>query len=159
MEHLRPFRAVIEASSSYRWLHQLLLPLGEVMLAHPWRLRAITDGRAKTDKLDAALLAKLLGAGLIPEAHIPSRPYAQLRDLTRAMARISWHKTQAKNELHALLIRENIRVPYKVPFRKRWTQFVSRIDLGSAGNIARDEILRRINPIPHVIKFRLVKSA
>ena len=60
MERLRPFRGAIEASSSYRWLHQLLSPLGEVMLAHQRRLRAITDGRAKTDNLYAALLAKLL---------------------------------------------------------------------------------------------------
>ena len=29
----RPFRAVIEASSSYRWLYGLLAPLGEVVLA------------------------------------------------------------------------------------------------------------------------------
>jgi len=40
-EAQRPFRAVIEASSSYRWLYELLAPLGEVVLAHPLRLRAI----------------------------------------------------------------------------------------------------------------------
>jgi len=53
---LRPFRAVIEASSSYRWLYDLLDALGTVVLAHPLRLRAIVTARAKTDKLDAALL-------------------------------------------------------------------------------------------------------
>ena len=65
-EALRPFRAVIEASSSYRWLHELLSPMGDVILAHPLRLRAIVSARAKTDNLDAAMLAKLLRAGLIP---------------------------------------------------------------------------------------------
>jgi hypothetical protein len=54
-EVLGPFTAVIEASSSYRWLYELLEPLGDVILAHPLRLRAIVSGRAKTDKLDAAL--------------------------------------------------------------------------------------------------------
>ena len=93
----RPFQAVIEASSSYRWFHDLLSPLGEVVLAYPRRLRAIVKGRAKTDRLDAVLLAKILRASLIPTS------YAQLRDLTRARARISRHKTVAKNELHALL--------------------------------------------------------
>jgi len=64
-EHLgrhRPFRAVIEASGTYRWLHDLLSPEGEVVLAHPLRLRAIWSGRAKTDKLDAKVLADLLPA-------------------------------------------------------------------------------------------------
>ena len=70
-ENLKPFRAVIEASSSYRWLHDLLVPLGCVVLTHPLKLRAIVSGRGKTDKLDAALLAKLLRADLIPEAYVP----------------------------------------------------------------------------------------
>ena len=63
---LRPFRAVIEASASYRWLYDRLKPLGEVILAHPLRLRASIARPAKTDKLDAALLAHLLRMGQIP---------------------------------------------------------------------------------------------
>ena len=50
VERWRPFRAVVEASASYRWLYDLLAPLGEVVLAHPLRLRAIATARAKTDK-------------------------------------------------------------------------------------------------------------
>ena len=71
-EKLRPFRVVIEASCSYRWFHDAVSPLGEVVLAHPLQLRAIVAGRAKTDKLDAALLARLLRAGLIQigRAHV-----------------------------------------------------------------------------------------
>ena len=67
-EKLRPFTAVIEASSSYRWLYDRLSALGTVVLAHPSRLRAIVAGRAKTDKLDSALLAGLLRADMIPTA-------------------------------------------------------------------------------------------
>ena len=86
VEHFRalqPFRAVIEASCSYRWLYELLSPLGSVVLAHPYRLRAIVAARAKTDKLDAALLAQLLRADLIPQAYIPPEPFQQLRDVAR----------------------------------------------------------------------------
>src|SRR5713101_5597987 len=79
-ENHRPFKAVIEASSSCRWFYELLEPLGQVSLAHPLRLRAIVAGRAKTDKLDAALLARLLRAEMIPTAYVPPRPYQQLRD-------------------------------------------------------------------------------
>ncbi|MFQ5477427.1 MAG: transposase [Candidatus Binatia bacterium] len=46
-------------------------------------------GRAKTDKLDAKLLAKLLRADLIPTAYVPPRSYADLRGVTRARARLT----------------------------------------------------------------------
>jgi hypothetical protein len=34
-EQLKPFRVVIEATGTYRWLWRLLSPLGTVLLAHP----------------------------------------------------------------------------------------------------------------------------
>jgi len=142
---LRPFRAVIEASGGYRWLYGLLSPLGDVVLAHPRRLKAIVAGRAKTDKLDAALLAKLLRAGLIPTAYIPPERYAQLRDLTRARARLSRHETEAKNELHAILARNNVHLPVKTPFCRRWILLASRLDLGPVDGAVRDELLARIH--------------
>jgi len=40
-ESLQPFRAVIEATGTYRWLFRLLRPLGPVHLAHGARLRAV----------------------------------------------------------------------------------------------------------------------
>ena len=143
-ETLVPFRAVVEASSGYRWLYDLLSPMGEVILAHPRRLKAIVDGRAKTDKLDAALLAKLLRVDLIPEAYVPPESYARLRELTRARARLSRHQAEAKREVQTLLAQRNVHVPVKTPFCKRWSLFVSRQDFGSVGNAARDEIYLRI---------------
>ncbi len=140
----RPFRAVIEASCSYRWLYDLLSPLGDVVLAHPKRLRAIVSGRAKTDKLDAALLAALLRAGLIPTAYVPPERYAMLRELTRSRARLSRDATQVKNELHSLLARANVHLPWKTPFCKGWVRDVSGLDLGGATNAIRDERLRRV---------------
>ena len=91
----RPFRAVIEASASYRWLHERLSPLGEVVLAHPLRLRASIARPAKTDKLDAALLARLLRMDQIPESYVPPKAYQELRELTRARARLSRAATEA----------------------------------------------------------------
>ena len=139
-----PFKAVIEASSSYRWLYDMLSEFGEVILAHPLRLRAIVAGRAKTDKLDAKLLAKLLRADLIPTAYVPPRSYADLRGVTRARARLSRHMTEAKNELHALLTAANEHSPYRNAFCKSGCRWIQSIDLGAASNIARDELLRRL---------------
>lgn len=143
-QSLRPFRAVIEASSSYRWLYELLSPLGDVALAHPLRLRAIVAARAKTDNLDAALLAKLLRAGLIPEAYIPPRDIHELRQVTRNRARLSYGSTSVKNQLHALLRGRNIHPPFVKLFCKAGRRWLEEQELGAGGNQMRDELLRRL---------------
>jgi len=144
VQRWRPFRAVVEASASYRWLWELLVPMGEVVLAHPLRLRAITAARAKTDNLDAALLARLLRANLIPAAYVPPARYQQLRDLTRGRARLSYGATLAKNQVHALLARANVHPPLKTLFGKRGRKWLAGLDLGLSGNLARDELVRRL---------------
>ena len=104
----RPFTAVIEASCAYRWLHDLLAPHGEVVLAHPLLLKSIWNTRAKTDKRDAEELAELLRSDRIPRAYIPPERYQGLRDLTRERARMVWGRTEAENALHSILWRMNI---------------------------------------------------
>ena len=143
-ENLKPFRCVIEASCRYRWFHELISPLGEVILAHPLRLRAIVTGRAKTDKLDAALLARLLRAGLIPEAYIPPRSYQELRDLARARARLSQQATSAACELHAMLTRRNIRMPFANVFSKSAQRWLAGLELPGVDGFLRDELTARI---------------
>lgn len=150
---LRPFRAVIEASSSYRWLYDLLEPLGEVILAHPFRLRAIVAARAKTDKLDAALLAQLLRADLVPEAYVPPQAYQVLREVTRAWARLGRRATLAKNQMHAVLRGRNLHPPYRNVFGVKGRRWLARQDLGIGGNLVRDELLRRLE---HFERERLV---
>lgn len=143
-ERLRPFSAVIEASSSYRWLYELLAPLGRVVLAHPLKLRAIVTARAKTDKLDARLLAQLLRAGLIPDAYIPPERYQQLREVTRARARLVQAATLAKNQMHHLLWQRNLHPPVRNAFCRRGQRYLAGLDLGLSGNLTRDELLRRL---------------
>ena len=141
---LRPFRAVIEASASYRWLYDRLTPLGEVILAHPLRLRASIARPAKTDKLDAALLAQLLRMDQIPEAYAPPAAYQELRELTRARARLSRSATEAKNQLHGLLAARNIHPPYRRPFGVRGRRWLRSLDFGVVGNLERDELIGRL---------------
>jgi len=142
---LRPFRAVIEASSSYRWLYDLLEPLGTVVLAHPLKLRAIVTARAKTDKLDAALLARLLRAGLVAASYVPPPPYQVLREVTRARARLVRCATLAKNQMHYLLASRNRHPPYRNVFSKAGRVWLARQDLGVGGNLIRDELVRRLD--------------
>lgn len=141
---LRPFEAVIEASSSYRWLYDLVSPMGRVVLAHPLKLRAIVAGRAKTDKLDSAMLAKLLRLGMIPESYVPPRRFQALRELVRTRARLSGAATTAKNRLHAILAGANAHSPHKTLFSKAGRRWIAGLELGFVRNIERDELLTRL---------------
>lgn len=140
---LGTFRAVIEATATYRWLYDLLRPYGTVLLAHPTRLRAMIQRRSKTDKLDAQLLANLLRINQIPLAYIPPEPYQQLRDLTRCRARLGRHLAEVKIQLRALLARRNRQSPYRTPFGPRGLRWFRGQDFGPIEGMVRDELLER----------------
>ena len=141
---LRPFRAVIEASGTYRWLYDLLRPHGVVLLAHPLRLRAMIQRRSKTDKLDSQLLANLLRINQIPLAYVPPEPYQRLRDLTRCRARLAQDRARAKIKLRDMLARRNLQSPFKTPFGTRGLAWFRGQDFGPIGNMVRDELLARL---------------
>jgi transposase len=144
MRSLQPFRAVIEATGTYRWLYDLLAPLGSVLLAHPMRLRAMVQRRSKTDKLDSMLLANLLRINQIPLAYIPPESYQQLRDITRHRARLSRQASSAKTQLRSLLARHNLVAPYKSVCGVRGCRWIEGQDFGIIDNLVRDELLLRL---------------
>jgi transposase len=141
---LMPFRAVVEASGTYRWLYDLLRPHGTIMLAHPLRLRAMIQRRSKTDKLDSQLLAHLLRINQIPLAYVPPEPYQRLRDLVRCRAKLAQDRARAKIKLRDLLARQNLLSPYKTPFGPRGLAWFRARDFGLVGNMLRDELLARL---------------
>ena len=139
------FRAVVEATGTYRWLYKLIRPLGVVLLAHPQHLRAMVQRRSKTDKLDAQLLANLLRINQIPLAYIPPDDYQMLRELTRHRARMARGLATVKTSLRALLARHNVQPLYKYPFGPRGLHWFSKQDFGLIENGARDELLSRFD--------------
>jgi transposase len=141
---LAPFRAVVEASGTYRWFYDLLCPHGTILLAHPLRLRAMIQRRSKTDKLDSQLLANLLRINQIPLAYIPPEPYQRLRDLVRCRAKLAQDRAEAKIKLRDLLARQNLLSPYKTPFGPRGLAWFRGQDFGLVGNMLRDELLARL---------------
>jgi transposase len=143
-QQFAPFRAVIEATSTYRWLYLLLAPIGTVLLAHPFRLRAMVQRRSKTDRLDAMLLAQLLRIDQIPLAYVPAERFQLLRETTRQRCRLTHAQSQAKQALRWLLARHNLKAPYKCPFGPRGLVWFKRVDFGRVDNPIRDELLERL---------------
>ena len=69
---------------------------------HPLRCKAIASARLKNDKVDAAILAQLLRADLLPEAWIAPAKVRQLRALLRHRASLVRLGTQLRNRIHAV---------------------------------------------------------
>jgi transposase len=92
-----------EAAFGWGWLAALLEDYGfEPHLVHPLRCKAIASARLKNDKVDAAILAQLLRADLLPEAWIAPPAVRQLRALLRHRASLVRLRTQLRNRIHAI---------------------------------------------------------
>jgi len=93
-----------EAAYGWGWLVELLEELElEPHLVHPSRCKAIASARLKNDKVDAATLAQLLRADLLPEAWIAPQQVRDLRALLRHRASLVRLSTSLKNRVHAVL--------------------------------------------------------
>jgi transposase len=96
--------AAFEACYGTSWLVQLLEDYGfDPHLVHPSRCKAIASARLKNDKVDAAILAQLLRADLLPEAWIAPPAIRQLRALLRHRVALVRLRTRLRNRIHAIV--------------------------------------------------------
>ena len=104
-------RVVLEVTGNAWEVARILEPhVGEVLVVHPGDT-GIRQARAKTDRLDARALAKLLAAGSLDGLWMPDE---QTRAMRRRLARRSQlvrARTHTKNECHAALVRRLIKKP------------------------------------------------
>jgi Transposase len=92
------------ASGSATWLVELLEDYGFAPhLVHSLRCKAIASARLKNDKVDAAILAQLLRADLLPEAWIAPPAVRQLRALLRHRVHLVRLRTLLRNRIHAIV--------------------------------------------------------
>ena len=96
--------AAFEAAFGWGWLVELLEDYGfGPHLVHPLQCKAIASARLKNDKVDAAILAQLLRADLLPEAWIAPPPVRQLRALLRHRIQLVRLRTLLRTRIHAVL--------------------------------------------------------
>ncbi|MFE6555167.1 IS110 family transposase [Streptomyces sp. NPDC057746] len=93
-----------EAAFGWGWLIELLQDYGfEAHMAHPLQCKAIASARLKNDKVDAATLAHLLRADLLPEAWIAPAAVREQRAVLRHRAQLVRLRTLLRNRIHAVL--------------------------------------------------------
>jgi transposase len=104
-------RVALEVTGNAWEIARIIEPhVGQVLVVHPADT-GIRQARAKTDRLDARALAKLLAAGSLDGLWMPDE---QTRVLRRRLARrtqLVRARTRAKNECHAVLVRRLIPKP------------------------------------------------
>ena len=103
---------------------------GRVVMANPMAVRAIASAKAKTDRLDARTLARLLAAGFLPAVWMGDERTRLLRRVVSRHAQLIRQRTRAKNQIHAVLQRTlKGRPPASDLFGKRGRAWLDDQDL------------------------------
>jgi transposase len=130
---------VIEATGNTSAVVRLLSPFAaRVVIANPLLVRAIAWAKVKTDKIDAAVLAKLHASGFLPEVWMPDEPTETCRRVVAERTQLVSQMTRLKNRIHSVL-HANLIMPYKgTLFSKRGRAWLEAQPLaeGSAANRA-----------------------
>src|ERR671918_122347 len=106
----------------------------------------IRQARAKTDRLDARTLAKLLAAGSLEGLWMPDAPTRAMRGRLQRRRQLVRARTRAKNEVHAALIRRLIAKP-KVSdlFGREGRRWLEGLELPIEERETVDSCLRQID--------------
>ncbi len=97
----------MEATANALSIARIVEPhVARVVLADPKSVKRITGLRAKTDKIDAGLLARLLAAGFLAEVWTPNEPTRVRRRLISRRMQLVRQKVREKNQVHAVLQRQ-----------------------------------------------------
>jgi len=112
----RPIACAIESVGMYEWLWELLEDkVDRLVLADAAEVkRARKRGKAKTDRNDALLLARLLLIGEVPTAYVPNKTFRTLRKLGRYYHRVSQMLADVKIQMRWRLNQNNARGPKSI---------------------------------------------
>src|SRR6266511_1655468 len=132
---LRPLEVVVETCPFWPWLSDLLVPAGiGFHLAHAQRLRAIATAPQKNDRVDARLLARMLLAGLIPEAYPRSGDQREQLRLLRHRTALVRARTRLAGRIHSQLHQQRLLLSRIVHLTPLLQALERRIDTAAGAN-------------------------
>ena len=118
-------RVAIEAGNQTAWIVDLLRELGaRVHIVHPRAVKQIAESKKKTDRVDAALLARLLRIDGLPEpVHLPSPRSREIRGLLVARRQLVRVRAQLINVVRGLMRQQRVSLPARaLSTRIGWTR-------------------------------------
>ena len=143
----QPKRVVFEATANARWMRRVLRddPSIEAVAVTPHKVRIIAETVAKTDRIDAEVLATLSRIDMLPRAWLPDQRVEDLRELTRHRAAWVALRTRAKNQVNGVLVRCGLLRPYGTIFGKRGRAWLAEVDLPGTMRLQVDQWLDLID--------------
>lgn len=143
----QPKRVVFEAVGNSRWMKRLLQQdkTIEVVVVTPHKVRIIAETVAKTDKIDAGVLAMLSKMDALPRAWLPDEGIEALREITRHRASLVRLRTRAKNQANGLLVRLGKLRPHQDMFGKLGRAWLEELELPSQPRMQLDQWLAMID--------------
>jgi transposase len=138
-------RVALEVTGNAWEIKRILDPhVAEVIVASPTDT-GIRGARAKTDRLDARTLARLLASGELEAVWMPDRRTQVMRRRLQRRNQLIWGRSKAKNQIHATLMRQLIgRPPHADLFGKRGRQWLAEFELALEERESVDSALRQI---------------
>lgn len=148
-------QAVMEATDNwvvmYDWLEELV---GDVRLAHPYKVKLISEARIKTDRIDSRVLAHLLRTHFLPEAYVSSKEAREVRQIVRQRIQLVGMCTMVKNRIRSVL-RKYPELMETCPvldlFSKRGLLWLQGVQLSSVDQGIIDKELRVYTPLDEEI--------
>ncbi|THD78277.1 MAG: IS110 family transposase [Phenylobacterium sp.] len=105
----------------------------------------IRQARAKTDRLDSRTLAKLLAAGSLDAVWMPDRETWVMRRRLSRRGQLVWARSRAKNEIHAVLMRQLVgRPPFSDLFGVKARKWLAGLELAFEERETVDAAMRQI---------------
>lgn len=124
------YRVVYEAGPCGYALYRHLTRKGiECAVVAPSMIPKRPGDRIKTDRRDAIKLARSYRAGDLKGVYVPSSEDEAIRDLTRAREDAVVAHKRARQQLGALLLRQNIRYTGGTPWTQAHKHWISRLTM------------------------------
>lgn len=144
----------LEATGNAAAIAKSLAPhVARVVVANPRRLSGVVGPRAKTDRLDARALARLLAGGMIEEVWTPNEELRALRRLLARRAALVRARTRAKNEVHAALLRNlHPRPPVKDLFGRAGRRWLAGLAFPADEEVTVEGCLRQVDVLTEEIE-------
>lgn len=143
-ESLGPQDHVVLESTAMTWAIAEFLAehAGRVTVSNPMRTRAIASAKVKTDKIDAKVLAQLGAADFLPEVWAPDEATRALRRRVAHRSSLVRQRTRLRNQIHAVLARNLIEVPFTDVFGQGGRRWLAEVELPAHEREAVDSNLR-----------------
>ncbi len=126
--HGEPVTGVVESMNGARFIHDQLERWGwDVEVADAVKVKGLAPLAAKTDKIDAKVLAELARRDLVPGIWLPDPSVREARERARFRLHLVRHRVSLKNRIHATLIAFGHPVPVSDLFSPGGRELLERL--------------------------------